>query len=745
MGLRKLIKDDTKTLTEKVNADNYIYTENLSYRKGLVVIADKMESLIMELKPYVSNEQFIELMREANEPTSLSPIIKKIVPQLYRKNPTAGRIALELQIFLDGIVIECFCGAYELEDFTYSLHSVKNIVLKEAIEKAETKVMSKTYLKTDNKEKAVEKKIEELQVALKPYLSDDKFDGLDDMEKLGCLITELYAEGNTTAFNTAVELRAVIDCLQQEFICAKRKQNEIERVNKAKEETAYYDSFLKNFKSAQDRDEDFYTFSFYDNDQSKRFKKYENDVCSRDYFQGCEIFKGYDTVLSEKLNELKEGLKPYLSELGYKELSSANPDKTYSLLSHLLDRFEECNKVASNKVLEMQAFIKIWFKGYGKKALKYEDKKIRKKVLADDYLERHLDDEAKDEYHWAERTALLRKLNQLKGLLKPYLPQDVYESLVKADLINTLGIIEDYMFKSFITNNKRMLSLLKELECFIVERIFRWEDYVDESNNDLSGEEVEQDAEFKEEVEKDPEQQKKKTLYDSCVKDYHNDIDELLEKDDYNGYFAFDKVEEKYYLKFKKQFSAKNYISNQNLEQCRQIIIDKLNELKAALKPYLTEVGYNKLLTTNPSKLGMLVREQFGTRFYQNGNVGGINAVAQLRAFIDTVVCDFARKDMKVANYRQKVMDANYLGNYQNYSAAIYQKLHELKTALKPYLAKKEYLSLLVKSPLGTQMVICDLISRFYYDEHNTTATAIAVELRELIQCRVAKSYSYNF
>ena len=85
------------------------------------------------------------------------------------------------------------------------------------------------------------------------------------------------------------------------------------------------------------------------------------------------------------------------------------------------------------------------------------------------------------------------------------------------------------------------------------------------------------------------------------------------------------------------------------------------------------------------------------------------------------------------------------MGDYQNYSAAIYQKLHELKTALKPFLAKKEYLNLLIESPLGTQMTICDLIPRFYYDEHNAAATAIAVELRELIQCRVVESYSYNY
>ena len=755
ISIEKLIEEDTKDLTQKVRSDDYMDVD-CSCRKELQIIAEKIESLIMELKPSLSNEQLIELMKEECIPDSLYHLVKKLVPEFYRKNRDVGRKALELAIFLDEIVIPNYCGAYDLEDFSYVIHSAKNLVLKEATEKFEAKIKAKNYLKyakganeeetAKNRNQAIAEKINALKTALQPHLPERKFQQLlyagsdETLELLGGIVYDLYEDDQMNAFNTAIELRAVIDCLKFDYSANRYQTAVADRV-----ETSTYDSYLKDFETSDGNDEYVYTYlSDFDPKIVKRFKKYEKIISSPNYFQEPEIFDDYNGTVSKKLENLKDELKPYLSEIGYQKLKSANANETSDMLDHLIVRLEKYGKVAFDKAIEIQALIKVVI-NQENQSIQTAVEKYRKKVMAEAYLDH--DEASDDDEHENLRIALNKKFESLKMALKPYLPTNEFNELLNGDPLTVLEILETLIPRLYYQKPKSAaFNIAIELKVFIEDRIFNFveqelfnDSHVDDQTTTEITEELDED-----EIEMKEEYLKKKAIYDSYVKDYTGDTDELDDENGYVVYFAYHDMEEKNFKKFMKKFKAKNYIPAKNFEERRQMIANQLANLKTALKPYLTEAGYKKLLGTNPADLPWLLQE-LGTRFYQNKNRDAIVAAAELHAFIATVVRDFAAQDMHVDEYRKKVMAENYLGNYERYSEAIYVKMHQLKTALKPYITKKEYLKLLIASPLGTLEILMDLIAKFYYDEQNTTATAIAIELKMLIKCRVVESHIYDY
>lgn len=788
MDLKKLIKKDTEILTKKIHAGDYINTKDLSYRKELVVIADKMEGLIMELKPYVSNEQFIELMRYLCDPMALHDKIKPLVPQFYRQNPKVGYKALELQIFLEITVIDHFCGAYDWEDYTYSMHSVKNVVLKEATAKAEAKVKAKNYLKYSkgateqetvvNQDKAIKAKIEALKLTLQSYLGDQKFDDLndmDDMEKLGYIIPNTYVAGNTKAFNTALELRAVIDCLKAEcdaHFLTLRKAKEFEE---EKEETALYDSYVKDYKTEGNTTEHVYVYLHDFNPAVyKRFKKLNKIVSSKKYFNDCEVSGDWDATLFKKLGLLIDELKPHLTDTGYQVLVDALRFKQTEKVNYVLDslylRLDKRDKAAGEKALEIQAVINYWLnaeEAFYKAAdewVEAEDENLVKKVMSADYLE-YLPEDDNDELG-KDRPAILRKINSLKWQLRPYMNKEAFETLSQADALRTLDIIEGELHDYYHTHEDiTATETAKELRALIKHRLFGFMERImpnkkaakkaiaemkpatmedllaDLSFDNTDDNELQAEIEDVEDVEVLEKRVQEQATYNSYIKDCNIDSSK---EDEFELYSEYHNVEDRYYKKFRERFANKKYIPTQDFEKRRQIINDKLNTFKAELKPYLTKTGYQKLFATNPVDLSWFL-DEFGERFNKMNNTTAVIATAKLRAFAKTTVRDFAEQDMKIDDYQKKVMTEDYLGYYQNYSTAVYQKMHELKMALKPYLPKKEYLKLLVDSPLETLITLGSLIPRFYYDDHNNTATSIAVELRKLIQCRIVECYRYDF
>lgn len=788
MDLKKLIKKDTEILTKKIHAGDYINTKDLSYRKELVVIADKMEGLIMELKPYVSNEQFIELMRDLCDPTNLHDKIKPLVSQLYRQNPKVGYKALELQIFLEITVIDHFCGAYDWEDYTYSMHSVKNVVLKETIAKAEAKVKAKNYLKYNkgateqetvaNQDKAIKAKIESLKLTLQSYLGDQKFDNLDDMddmEKLGYIIPDTYAAGNTKAFNTTLELRAVIDCLKAECDAHFRALLKTKELEEEKEKTALYDSYVKDYKTEGDTTEHVYVY-LHDFDPAvyKCFKKLNKIVSSKKYFKNCTVADDLNATLFKKLGLLIDELKPHLTDKGYQVLTDALRNKQTEDITYILDslylRLDKRNKAAGAKALEIQALINYWLnaeEAFYKAAdewVEAEDESLVKKVMSADYLKYSPEDD-NDELG-KERPAILRKINALKLQLKPFMSKEGFNTFINADILRTLDIIEGKLHDYYHTHEDLIATeTTKELRALIKHRLFGFMEQVmpnekaaketiatikpataedllaDLSFDNTDDNELQSEIEDIEDVEALEKRVQEQATYNSYIKDCNLDFSK---EDEFELYSEYHNIEDKYYKEFREKFSKNEYIPARDFEKRRQIINDKLNAFKAELKPYLTKTGYQKLFATNPVDLSWFL-DEFGERFNKMNNTTAVIATAKLRAFAETVVRNFAEQDMKIDDYQKKVMTEEYLGDYQNYSTATYQKMHELKTALKPYLPKKEYLKLLVDSPLETLITLGSLIPRFYYDEHNNTATSIAIEIRKLIQCRIVECYRYDF
>ncbi|MBS7401626.1 MAG: hypothetical protein KIG16_03890 [Eubacteriales bacterium] len=519
----KAIQKDKQIITEKIHSADYIKLDYHSTWKKMAALLQKMESLLMELKPYLSATQFIDLMREESIPTELCVKIEKIVPKLYRENSEAGRKALELYIFLDEIVVPDFCGAWELEDFSYTLHALKNPILKEATQKCTAEVQAKNYLKITkgttpeqtlhNEEVAINQKIDELKTALKPALPNRVYTDLAKaspegaMEILGCVIPELYADNKTTAFNTAIELRTVIDCLYYRLVDKIRE--EIDKV----EESDIEDLFINE------------------------------DCCQHK----CDC----------------------------------------------------CHTEDSDDEIEM------------------------------------------DE-----------------------------------------------------------------------EKIANRENYA-----------------------------KEQALYDSYVKDYTS-AGELFDFEDYEPY---QDVEEKTYQKFCKQFQRESKQLPTDWEERRQAIQDEVNRLKADIKPYLTTAGYKKLLATNsPFDIQFLLQE-LGTRLLLCGKTDCVVPMAKLHAYAQTIVDDFAMHDLPFDECESKVLAEDYLGTYDSYNDAVYQKMHELKTALKPYMEPKKHREFLLADPLNTLLTVSGLINELYYDKHDKAATTIAIELRKLVQCRVVECYRYDF